>query len=318
MITVQEAVEEFLLACHTDLLSNETVKWYRYVLRPFAARMIDVTVDQVEVGVIRQYLADLRGQTTKYRGARQRPEERGGLSLETIRGRMRALARFFKWSQQEYRLDAATNPMLRIRIPRRGSQQPKAIALDDLRKLLEATGDSVRGKRDRAMLAFLADTGCRASGMLTLKLEGLFLDQGRAIVHEKGDRTRVVPFTRYTAALVADWLAVRPESETVFCSLATDEHFAGQLTVSGLNQVIRRLMKKAGVTGRCNPHSFRHGFARAYLENGGDLATLQQLMGHSNVSTTVSFYAVFTGPELARRHEMYSPLKGLMKGGEGE
>jgi len=65
------------------------------------------------------------------------------------------------------------------------------------------------------------------------------------------------------------------------------------------------------VSGRCNPHSFRHNFAREYLRNGGDLATLAKLLGHSNISTTASYYAVFASDELAQFHERYSPLKSL-------
>lgn len=310
-VSVAIAADEFLLACQADGLSQETIKWYRYVLKPIVARIGDTPIDQVNVTMIRQYFADLRSQSSRYRNAAQRREQSGPLSIETIRGRTRALNRFFGWCQLEYSLSVETNPMLRIRMPPSSRQQPKAIALDDLRKLLEACGDDRIGKRDRAMLAFLADTGCRAGGMLSLTLENLYLDQGRAILREKGEKTRVVPFARYAAQLLREWLQVRPsDARTVFCSMRPKD-FAQPLTVSGLNQIIRRLKKRAGVTGRCNPHSFRHGFARAYLQNGGDLATLAQLMGHSDVKVTAAFYAVFTDGELARRHEMFSPLRDL-------
>jgi site-specific recombinase XerD len=262
--------------------------------------------------MIRQYFAALRSQSNRYQNAAQRREISGPLSIETIRSHTTALKRFFSWCQLEYYLNADANPMLRIRMPPRSSHQPKAIALDDLRKLFEICGDDLKGKRDRAMLAFMADTGCRAGGLLALRPENLYLDQGRAILREKGGKTRVVPFTRFTAQLMREWLEVRPiEAVTIFCNLGFDEHYARPLSGNGLYQAIKRLKTKAGVIGRCNPHSFRHGFARAYLENGGDLATLAQLMGHSDVKVTAAFYAVFTDGELARRHEMFSPLRGL-------
>jgi site-specific recombinase XerD len=152
--------------------------------------------------------------------------------------------------------------------------------------------------------------------VLTLRPQNLFLDQGRAIVHEKGDKHRAVPFTRYTADLLAKWLAVRPpEAEYVFCS--TGGVFAGEaMTVYTLNQILKRLAKKAGVKGRCNPHSFRHAFARQYLLNGGDLGTLSALMGHASVDTTVRNYARFADAELAALQERFSPLRNL--GGEPE
>jgi integrase len=84
-----------------------------------------------------------------------------------------------------------------------------------------------------------------ASSILIFHRENLSLDQGRAILREKGSKTRVVPFTRYTAQLLRDWLEVRPsEAQTVFCALWHD-HYAKPLSVSGSNQIIRRLKNKA-------------------------------------------------------------------------
>ncbi len=170
---------------------------------------------------------------------------------------------------------------------------------------------SVKGIRDRAILAFLTDTGCRAGGLLTLRLDDLDLTAGKALVSEKFDKSRVVPFTPYTAELLRQWLAVRPpEAPTVFCSLGPNQ-YARPLYMSGLHHLLERLKLKAGVTGRINPHSFRHGFAREHLKNGGDLATLARLMGHSNVSVTAEFYAVFTEEELADKHAQFSPMRSL-------
>lgn len=301
-------MSEFLLACRADGLSGATVAWYEWHLGATFKRLLDQAVDQVQVTVIRQYLADLRAETSHYRGGKR---AEGGLSSETLRGRIRALKAFFNWCQREYQLEASANPMLRIRMPPRSNKVPKAIALDDLRRMFESTGDSLAGIRDRAILAFLADTGCRAGGLLSLQIPNLYVDQGRAVLHEKGDRTRAVPFTKYTAELLRAWLAVHPgQTSAVFCTLGT-ERYATPLTMTGLNEILRRLKKRAGITGRVNPHSFRHGFAREYLANGGDLATLARLMGHSDVSVTASFYAVFTDGELAARHELYSPLRNM-------
>jgi integrase/recombinase XerD len=311
--TVADTFTAFIEACQADWLSEESVKYYRYALKWLVASHGAAAIDQVDVRHIRQYLVDLRSANVRYVAARQRRATPGGLSVETIRSRVRALKRFFAWAYAEYGLDPAQNPMNRIRMPHAPKAQPKAIALEDLRKLLLACPDNRSGKRDKALIAFLADTGCRAGGALSLVPADLFCDQGRAYLREKGDRTRVVPFTQYTAELLREWLAVRPEQAvTVFCALGTDAaRYGSILTVSGLDQMLIRLKRKAGVSGRCNPHSFRHGFARMYLEHGGDLATLAQLMGHSTVNVTTQYYARFTDQELARRHEQFSPLRDL-------
>jgi site-specific recombinase XerD len=98
------------------------------------------------------------------------------------------------------------------------------------------------------------------------------------------------------------WQSWEWAGDWVFPSHNTGE----QLTVSGVNQVLKRLKKRAGVTGRANPHAFRHGFAKDYLMNGGDLASLADLMGHESVETTKSFYAVFEQEDLRRKHDRFS------------
>jgi site-specific recombinase XerD len=313
MITIQQAVGEFLLSCEADGLSVRSLEYYQYALWPIARQLHGFPIDEIQSGPIRLYLAELRTKD-RYENAKQRPRQTGAVSVETIRSRIRALRRFFHWCVEEYHLDPLSNPMLHIRMPRAPKQLPKAIDPADIRRLFEACGNDMRGIRDRAILAFLADTGCRAGGILGLQISDLDLDRGRAILREKGDRTRVVPFSPFTASLLRAWLEIKPRKpDFVFLSFRHQSMFE-PMTVSGLNQVIKRLKQKAGVKGRCNPHSFRHGFAREYLKNGGDLATLAQLLGHSNVSITAQFYAVFSTDELARLHGQYGPLRDM--GGE--
>ncbi|MCU0476789.1 MAG: tyrosine-type recombinase/integrase, partial [Anaerolineae bacterium] len=77
---------------------------------------------------------------------------------------------------------------------------------------------------------------------------------------------------------------------------------------SGVHQMLKRLKAKAGVSGRVNPHSFRHNFAREYLRNGGEVVTLARLLGHEDVNTTAAFYAVFSKDELQSQHMKFSPI----------
>jgi len=309
--TLESAVADFLLSCRADGLSPATSEWYARMLRPMVRRWPEASIDRIDVGELRQYVVDLRARGKRYVGAAQRPELDGGLSVESVRGHLRAMRRLFGWYWRENDLPPASNPMLRIRMPRRRQAEPKAIDLMDLRKLIECCGDDQVGKRNRALLLFLADTGARAGGVMGLTWTNVMIERGRAIVTEKGDRARVVPFTEYTGQALTDWRAVCPnKAEFVFCSLGTTAP-GRRMSMSGLAQLLKRLAKRAGVTGRVNPHSFRHGFAREYLANGGDLGTLSQLMGHSDVSVTVASYAVFRDSELAVLHEKFSPVRGL-------
>jgi len=112
------------------------------------------------------------------------------------------------------------------------------------------------------------------------------------------------------------WLKARPgdEEDHVFRSITSQ----APLTDSGVRQLLRRRGEKAGVTGRINSHSFRHGFARQYLLNGGDLGTLSDLMGHTDVKVTKDFYAVYSTEELSRKHERHSPITHLLDDETGQ
>lgn len=103
-------------------------------------------------------------------------------------------------------------------------------------------------------------------------------------------------------------LGVRPQqSDFVFVTAR------GQMTVWGVGQLLRRLKKRAGIKGRVNPHSFRHSFAKRYLNNGGDLATLADILGHTDVMVTKKFYSIFTTDELKRKHKQHTPLLGILR-----
>lgn len=320
MIEIERAVQEFLLAREAEGLSPETIKTYASILRQLADRLRGRHVDVITSSEIRQYLAELRAQVTRYKGSPQRPETPGPLSVETLRSRIRQLKVFFNWCETEYDLAPVSNPMHKIKLPRSQVREPKAIDLDDLRKMLDATaGDDPQSRRDRALILFLADTGARAGGVCSLTPDRLHLDRGIAIVFEKDGRARAVPFTRFTAAALSAWLAVRPSTaQTVFCSLGpapSAKYHAGILTPNGLYQVLKRIAKRAGIAGRFNPHSFRHGFAREYLKNGSNLPAVAKILGHRNPTTTMNFYSIFDIGELAEFHERYSPVSHL-KGGE--
>lgn len=303
-MSLLSALAEFLLACRADGLRPATIRWYTSILTSFAAEFADRPLTAITTQMIREYIVALR-ERIPYENAPQKPPSSGKLSSSSIASHITALHSFWGWCAREYSI---TNPMLNIKRPRRQPPQPKAVAATDIVKLLQATGDGVAGVRDRAIICFLADTGCRLGGLLGLKLEHLQIAQHRALVNEKGNRMRMVVFTQYTARMLRNWLYLRVSpSDRVFVSLRTGE----ALTESGVNQVLKRLKKRANITGRVNPHSFRHGFAREYLTNGGDLATLAKLLGHKNINTTTDYYAVFSEDELAELHEKFSPMNKL-------
>lgn len=303
---INEALEDFLLSCKANRLSGKTIQWYSSLLTDFAEYFQGQVLADIPARHIREYIVALQGRNQRYSEAKQKPIQAGGLSNASVSGHIRALHAFWRWCAREYDLK---NPMANIKRPKIEVSTPKVIDKRDFVKLFNATGNNETGTRDRALLAFLLDTGCRLGGLIDLEINRLNLQRRQAIVYEKGNKSRIVVFTAYTAALLEMWLEVRiSDSKKVFTSLTKQR---GGLTMEGVHQALKRLKARAGVTGRINPHAFRHRFAVEYLTNGGDDITLAKLLGHENVNTTKKMYSNFTITELAALHEQRTPLRRL-------
>lgn len=295
---LSEAIEALLVATRANGRSRRTVAAYREKLGSLMKAIGDVAIERITTDDLRRYVAS----------------ELDAHSPYTAMTRTRALKRLFNWLMAEGRLE--TNPAARISVPRPRRRAPKAISLDDVAAMLATTeDDGIVGVRDRALLMFLIDTGCRVGGVTRLKVRDVDLETRRAMVTEKGGKSRLVMFTDATADALADWLAVRPgdKGPAVFTSLRRG---AG-LTANGIWQVLRRRATRAGMNGRaCGPHSFRHAFARHFLLDGGDLGTLSDLMGHEGIGVTKQYYGVFTVQELQRQHDRHSPVLALARGSD--
>lgn len=306
-----KALNAFVRARRADHLSEETIKWYRVKLRPFLRHFKGFEVERITTDHLRRYINRLQGQRTRYRYARQKPEQPGGYSPATVRAHVRAARAFLNWYWDEFDLTPQSNPIRRIKTPALPSPEPKATDLDDVIKMLDACPDTPMGRRNRAIIAFLADTGARAGGLLKLTPEALDLDHARAVVREKGERSRFVSLSEYGVWAMRAWLDVRPVAATnVFCALHPARK--GQpMTIAGLHYALMRAAEQAGIEGRFNPHSFRHGFGRHLSLQGVSLAAVSQMMGHAGIGVTAQYYARFSTAELQELHRRASPLKGV-------
>ncbi|MDX2137965.1 MAG: tyrosine-type recombinase/integrase [Chloroflexota bacterium] len=302
-MSIQSAFDDFILALMADGLKPKTIAWYKTLLIHLIEAFPDKQLSDITTRDLRVYIVGLRTKTTHWNGS-QRREQPGGFSEDTINAHVRALHKFWKWCSKEYRLP---NPMAEIRYPKKPDAKPKNVEMPDVLKLFDACGGSRASARDRAILAFLIDTGCRAGGVVGLLRANIDLAEQKALVTEKGGKTRTVYFIKATALLLEAWIQTRAPVQHLFYNLETLE----PLTTFGLRSLLKRLAKRAGVVGRVNPHSFRHSFAREYLRAGGDLSTLSRLMGHRDVTTTVHHYAIFTQDEVKEAHEKYSPARLL-------
>ncbi|MEL6527889.1 MAG: tyrosine-type recombinase/integrase [Chloroflexota bacterium] len=307
MTTLNEAFEKFVLVKEASMRSQETIKWYTSIVMACIEHLgTECSVTNVQEDDMLMYLKALRTRDVRYEDAKQRPTQQGGLSRASIRSHIRALKGFWKWCAKRYDMK---DPMSSIQMPKRGQPKVKAISPDEFCKLMDATLDTSAGVRDRAILALLADTGARAGGLLSLKVDTVDIIRCRGEVIEKGYKKRWIYWSYHTSRLLDKWLSVRESnSDSVIVNMKTGD----PLTYSGLAQLLKRLKNRSKVRGRVNAHAFRHNFARMYLMGGGDLVTLARLLGHTDVNVTAAYYAVFADDELADLQKKYSPLKRML------
>lgn len=288
MISIESAVAEFLLSCEAEGLAAATVRWYRSLLGRFADRHRVTSIKDVTPHDIREYLVAMR---------------RLEYAPDTVDDVNRALHRFWKWAASEYEIK---DPMRSIRYPPQPKpKKPKAVSLDTVIAMFHAASTGMNPFRDRAIIAFTLDTGCRAGGVCTVRADDIDIGKRKAIVIEKGNQTRSVPFTMVTAALLQDWFDNRAPADVFFYSSDTWD----ALRPNSLYLLFKRLARRAGVKARFNPHGFRHLFGKEYVKAGGDIATLSRIMGHKDIKTTIAHYAIFTNNEIAAAHEKYSPVR---------
>ena len=286
MNSLTESVDMFTVA-QAGEVAAATSEWYAKRLSMFAEFVGGETpMERISAAMLRAYRAHL---------------VKRGLSPHTVHGHQRALRRFFSWCLKERLITA--NPAADVPLVKLPQQPPKAISKGDFDRLLRQLPNEP--PRDRAIVLLLADTGCRVGGLCSMSLNTLDLIGRSAMVVEKGNRARRVYYTPPTAQAIRDYLEVRPDAPTDALFIT---RFGQALTTNSVRLLLVRLGKRAGVRGRCNAHSFRHAFARDYLERG-DLLSLQRILGHTPGSAvTAQYYAVWDDRELQRFHDRYSPL----------
>jgi integrase/recombinase XerD len=307
-LTLAAATSEFLDAL-AGVRSPHTVLWYRLALKSLGDFLgDDCLVDRITTHDLRRWRSAEAQRKERWRTHPTRPRQRGELSPWTLNDHVRAVRRFFQWLADEALI--RQNPARRLELPPLPDEPPKGISPADLSKILRV---AEANPRDLALVLFLADTGARVGGVAGLRWEDVSLRHRCATVREKGRggkrRSRTVYFGRRTQAALERWHQETHGSGPVFSAQSTNR--TGQpLTECGIYQVLKRLARRAGVKARCNPHAFRHGFARGMLERGANLAVVGQLLGHRDPAITVRFYARYADQELRKAHDRYSWLDG--------
>lgn len=199
-----------------------------------------------------------------------------------------ALRSFFDYLIFEnYRKD---NPMQLIDSPKIGRKLPDTLSVKEIDDIIGAIDLSTpQGERNRAMLELLYGCGLRVSELVNMQLSDLFFEEGFIRVTGKGNKQRFVPIGKHTVKYLNLYIKeTRPQipvkkgyGDTLFLNRR-----GRMLTRNMVFIIIKDLVEKAGLDKTVSPHSFRHSFATHLLENGADLRSIQQMLGHESITTT--------------------------------
>ena len=292
----------------TEGKSPNTIRWYSYELGKLERFLVregaSTLIAEIGEPQVRAYIAYLQ-QKRKWDDTDHCPTSEEGLSPGGIQNRIRALKAFFNWLHREgytetYRLERLAN----YRVPRRVVD---VLTEAEIGRVLAACDTkSDWGSRAYAILTLMLDSGLRISEVTGLRTAELELDAGWLKVLGKGGKERIVPFG--TATQRALWRYqhhYRPEplGPDVYFFLTLDGRPLGR---SALTQAIKRAATRSGIT-RLHPHLCRHTFATRYLINGGDVFSLQQILGHSTLEM-VRRYVNLASAHVAVQHRKFSPM----------
>ena len=192
-----------------------------------------------------------------------------------------------------------------IELPKIARRDIDVLDYNELTRLLEAPkNEDIRALRDKAILETLFSTGLRLSELCNLKRK-IDLVRGEISVRGKGEKLRVVFLSHGAKVTIKKYLDKRGDTdEALFVSLTKAGNAIGKITPRAVQRLIEARAREAGISKRVHPHQLRHSFATDLLINGADLRSVQELLGHSNISTT-QVYTHLTNKELREIHETF-------------
>lgn len=210
-----------------------------------------------------------------------------GLCQNSLSRNFAAIKSYHQFLSHEHLVERDPTETVQVISPKR--KLPEVLNVEETLRLIESPDTSTNlGTRDRAMLEFAYATGTRVSELVTMKLQHVFLDENIVRIRGKGSKERIVPLGRMAKETVLDYISrVRP---VLSRGTARDVLFlnarGGPLTRMGFWKILRKYVLIAGITKHISPHTLRHSFATHLLEGGADIRVIQELLGHSYISTT--------------------------------
>jgi len=269
--------------------SPYTLLNYKLDLNDFNKFCGQISLEKIDYLLLRKYLAVLKEKN---------------LGNRTVGRHLSALRSFFRFLCREGYLK--TNPILMLSSPKLDKHLPSFMTEEEVAKLIESAlpkdNRDELGLRNRAILETFYSSGLRISELVGLSLDDLDFISGIIKAKGKGKKERVVPVGDIALTAIRKYLDQRKkQSNAVFLNKN-----GKRISTRGVRDVVEKYLKSAGIQRGVSPHTFRHSFATHLLDRGADLRTVQELLGHANLSTT-QIYTHLTTEKLKNVYDKAHP-----------
>ena len=307
-------IQGYRLCARTEGKSDKTIRITTTALttlRDFlGSRGYSTDVTEISTRELREFILHLQQVKAFQHHPFTKPQNKG-LSGHAVNCYLRAIRAFWSWLVRDE--ITTSNPFARVKIPKPPRKVIATFSENQLNAMLRVIGASTSaGYRDRTMILMLLDTGLRASELVGLAMSDVNLDDGLLKVYGKGRKERVVPIgAKVQRALWKYLQRYRPQPANPLCPTLLLTSAGRPITVNRLESIIEKHGCRAGIEGvRCSPHTFRHTFAISYLRNGGDVFSLQRILGHSSLDV-VRIYVNLAETDVKACHQRFSPADNM-------
>ena len=267
-MTIDESIEEYMLEQECRGNSKKTINYYDNLLTLFQRYAHDnelYTIDGISLSVCRLFNKFLKDRK---------------VSSVTVQTYVRGFRAYLQWLYDSGYIDEDLTD--RYHLPKASTKVIDILTDGEVQRLLASFDTStINGLRDYTICALMLDSGIRLNEVVTLQAKHVHLDDGYLIVTGKGDKQRVVPFGAFTASTLRAYIDDKKSWCPPLSSFFVTVH-ATPITENTLKDLFRRLKYRSGIP-RIHPHLLRHTFATKYLMCGGDIYSLQRILGHTTL-----------------------------------
>ena len=302
----------------TEGRSQNTIDWYASNLTRFLKYLrnhqLPDSIEVIGVQEVRSFIFYLQNEVTRWEGSPHTRDVKR-LSPFSVQGYVRTIKAFWSWLMAEGFI--LNNPMEKLKVPKVPRKVIATFTPEQIKKMISQLDlNKPRTFRDYTIILLLLDTGIRLSELANLMIENVNFKQSCLLVTGKGSKERIVPIGTHVRRYLWRYIsAFRPEpylSENTNLFLTTN---GNPLKRGAIRLMISRLGVKAGISGvRCSAHTFRHTFAKQYLMQGGDILSLQLILGHSSLEM-VKVYVNLAMSDVSKQHRKYSPVDNIIMAG---